>query len=109
MGLQTACLIGGHASIAGGSSGVPLYLQPMFFILCYSAIATTIHVIFNCDISVITIRSIIDVTVLNTCFEYWFIADFGKEVKERKDCLDAFVKKKVSLRYSLVREMVEKY
>ena len=30
------------------------------------------------------IRLIIDVTVLNTCFEYWFIADFGNEVKEEK-------------------------
>ena len=30
------------------------------------------------------IRLIIDVTVLNTCFEYWFIADFGNEVKGEK-------------------------
>ena len=55
-----------------------------FLLLCDSAIASIIYVTFNCDNFVMIIRLIIDVTVLNTCFEYWFIADFGNEVKEEK-------------------------
>ena len=56
----------------------------MFFTLMRLSNATIIYVTFYCDNSVMIIRLIIDVTVLNTCFEYWFIADFGNEVKEEK-------------------------